>query len=118
MVDLAQLHALVHDPESVTGLADVQQHHRVVVGDDLRGDDARVRSKGRLHHHLDRVRFETHVIVTEEEEGRALDHQRRLVARRREATILVEQPDEGVGGDRGDAGRDVLGLPVRDDEQA
>jgi len=56
--------------------------------------------------------------VTEEEEGRALDHQRRLVARRREATILVEQPDEGVGGDRGDAGRDVLGLPVRDDEQA
>jgi len=40
VVDLAQLHALVHDPESVTGLADVQQHHRVVVGDDLRGDDA------------------------------------------------------------------------------
>jgi hypothetical protein len=96
----------------------VQQHHRVVVGHDLRRDHAGVRAKGRLDHHLDGVRFEPHVVVTEEEERRALDHQRGLVARRGEAAILLEEAHEGVRGDRGDPGRDVLGLPVRDDEQA
>ena len=118
VVDLARLDPFVHDPESVTRLAHVEQHHRVVVGDDLRGDDAGVGAKGRLDHHLHRVGLETDVVVTEEEEGRALDHQRGLVTGRGEATVLVEQSHEGVRGDRGDARGDVFGLPVRDDEQA
>ena len=80
--------------------------------------DTRVGPKGRLDHHLDRVGIEANVVVTEQEEGGTLDHQRRLIARRGEAAVLLEQADEGVGGDRRDPCRDVFGLPVRDDEQA
>ena len=75
VIDLARLDSFVHDPESVAGLTDVQQDHGVVVGDDLRRDDASVRSKRRLDHHLHRVVFEAYVVVAEEEERGSLDHQ-------------------------------------------
>src|ERR1039458_6614229 len=38
VVDLARLHAFRHDAETVAGLTDVQQHHRIVVGDKLRAE--------------------------------------------------------------------------------
>jgi len=100
VVDLAQLHALVHDPESVT----VWPTCNSTIGRRRRrpsGDDARVRSKRPPPPSSGPVRFETHVIVNEEEEGEALDHQHARCTPRE--PVLVEQPDEGVGGNRGDA---------------
>ena len=118
VVDLAQLHALVHHAEAVARLTDVQQYQGVVVGDELGRDDAGVGAEGSLDQEMDDVGLEADVVVTEEEEGRALDHQRRLVAGRGEAAVLLEESHEGVRGDRGHPCRDVFGLPVRDDEQA
>ena len=108
----------MHDTEAVARLANVQQHHGVVVVDELRGDDAGVRTKGRLDHELECVRFQSDVVMTKEEEGGAVDHQSRLIARRSETAILLKDSDVGAGRDRGDSGRDVVRLPVRHDEQA
>ena len=118
VVDLARLDPLLDDAEAVRRLTDVQQDERVVVGHDLGRDDAGVGAKGRLHHLLDGVALEEHVVMTEEEESRPLGHQRGLVARRPEALVLLEGAHKRQRSDRSHALRDVLGLPVRHDEQA
>ena len=96
----------------------MEQDERIVVGHDLRRDDARVRPKGGLDHQLDGVRFEANVVVAEEEERRPLHHERGLVARRREAAILFQHAHEGVRSDRRHALGDVQGVAVRQYEQA
>ena len=45
----------------------------MVVVDDLRPDDRRVRPVRLLHHHADGVGIEHDVVVAEQQEGRALD---------------------------------------------
>ena len=118
VVYLTEFDAFVHDAESVTGLANVQQDHRIVVVHELWCDDAGVGAKGRFNHQLNGVWFETNIIVAEEEEGRAIDHQGRFIARSREPAILVEDSDVRARRHGGDSRRDVLALPVRHDEQA
>ena len=75
VVDLTELHAFLDHAESVARLADVQQYEGIVVRHDLGADNAGIRSKCRLHQLLDRVGFETDVVVTKEEERGTLNHQ-------------------------------------------
>jgi len=55
------------------------------------------RAKGGLDHQLKGVRLEAYVVVTEEEKGRTLHHQRRFVTGSGETSVLLEDPHEGVG---------------------
>ncbi len=118
VVDLAGLHPLLDHAELVARLAHVQQHQGVVVVHVLRRHDSGVGTKGRLHHLLDGVGFQAHIIVAEQEERRPFDHEHRLVAGGGESLVLVQRPHEGVGGNDGDPCRNVFRLPVRHDEQA
>ena len=118
VVNLANYDAFLDHTKAVRGLAHVQQHHRVLVGHHLGADDAGVRAKGGFHHLLNGVVFQSHVIVTKEEERRAFDHQCGFVAGGSESLVFLESPKERSRRDRGDSRGDVLGLPVRHYEQA
>ena len=71
--------------EPVDGATDVEQHVRVVGGDELGPDDPGVRAVRLLDQRADDVGGEHDVVVADEQEGRALDSVQRLVGRLREA---------------------------------
>ena len=69
----------------------------MVVVDQLRADDRGVGAERLLDQEPDRGRVDDHVVVAEEEEGRALDDLDHVVGRGGEARGLGEPADEGAG---------------------
>ena len=73
LVDLVRLDPGERHGVMVDRHADLDEHLGVVVVDELRPDDRRVRAVRLLDHHAHRVGIERDVVVAEEQEGRALD---------------------------------------------
>ncbi len=117
LVELAALDVRGRGTGLVRPHPHLQQPLGVVPLDQLGAHDAGVGTEGLLDHDLHDVGLETHVVVAEQVEGRALDGFEHLVGRGAEADVGVESAHVGVGRDRRDPGRQVLGAGAVDDEE-
>ena len=79
LVDFAFLDAGVRAPETIDGATDLENHRRIVDGDELWAHDRGVRAERLLDHDPYRRRVHDHVVVAHEEEGGALHGLDRLV---------------------------------------
>ena len=89
VIDFAQLHAFADHAESVAVLADVEQGHRVVVFDNLRGHHSGVGPVGRFDQTSHAVGLEADVVVAEQPKGRSVHHHGRLVTGGPESTVFL-----------------------------
>ena len=118
VVDFTHINAFLNDAKAVRGLAHVDQHHGVFVLNHLGGDNPRIRPKCSFHHHLDNIRLETNIVMAEQEEGGAINHQGCFIAGRTESLVFVKGAHESFRSYCGNSFSDVVMLPVRNDEQA
>ena len=96
LVQLARLDQILDHADLVGGGPDRQQPLRVVPLDVLRSGDAGVGAEGLLQQAPDRVRRQYHVVVAEEEVGRAIHLLEHLVGRPAEADPPLQAHHEGA----------------------
>ncbi len=104
LVELADLDRVEGHADAVGAETDVLEHARPVPIDQLRPDDAGVRTVGLGHQLADGRRVQRHVVVQEAEEAGALDEPHGLVGRRPEARVVAERPHERPGQALADVG--------------
>ncbi len=116
VVDLVGLHPLHHGSTLVRGHPDMEQPFGIVPADHLGRDDPGIGPERLLHHQVDGVGKQRHVVVAQEEVVGAVHHGPDLVDGGAESPVVLEVSDVGGREDGGNTGSEVLLTPRVQDQ--
>jgi hypothetical protein len=116
LVELEALDSLYRRTESIDAEAELQDSLDVIWINQLRADYPCVAAKCLLHHLADRVSGEHHVVVTEDEVARPVDHTAHGIRTGAEPHIGLETAQVEVGGNRSNTVRERRFTRLIDDE--